>query len=469
MIRTGQSLLANCLSILELGRDWRRASDSSEDEKEAKIIFLFIDSPLAPFSIHNFVWHGEAACGKMPGEWFGPSAAASSIKALQNSYSQDMQVYISSGSDVYENHFMKTAISPDGQFRPTLILLGLRLGIDTVNKVYWESLKFFLSCSQAVGIAGGRPSSSHYFMGYQGDYLFYLDPHFPRPSLNATTVGDLKPEAFQSVHTNRIRRLHLQDMDPSMLVGILIRDQNDWDAWKAQVLDPKTQKIVHISPAPAIIRRSSIMSGSDDDEGFVDVSLEPCEDSDAVIVESIPEEYDKCQDYEDTIERVHSQPSRNNSRDIKFDTSDSCVFPESGKLDMVESPKDDEYNLAGQSIFLMDNIVESSATREDTPEINKGVVLVEKVDNFIHNSQVGSVACEDSESYNHLSGSPVAVSLPKHNNIPIPGKHNLQSSSASISSSPIKISKSYMTDKSSESEDWEYMAKSDATIQKSSA
>jgi cysteine protease ATG4 len=33
---------------------------------------------------------------------------------------------------------------------------------------------------QSVGIAGGRPSSSYYFVGSQGDGLFYLDPHHPR-------------------------------------------------------------------------------------------------------------------------------------------------------------------------------------------------------------------------------------------------------------------------------------------------
>ena len=36
---------------------------------------------------------------------------------------------------------------------------------------------------QSVGIAGGRPSSSYYFVGSQADNLFYLDPHNPRPTI----------------------------------------------------------------------------------------------------------------------------------------------------------------------------------------------------------------------------------------------------------------------------------------------
>lgn len=36
---------------------------------------------------------------------------------------------------------------------------------------------------QSVGIAGGRPSSSYYFVGSQADNLFYLDPHHARPAI----------------------------------------------------------------------------------------------------------------------------------------------------------------------------------------------------------------------------------------------------------------------------------------------
>jgi cysteine protease ATG4 len=96
MIRSGQSLLANALQISRLGRgmylsgnssvdreltsgaaDWRRATDP---DAEREILSLFADDPRAPYSLHNFVKHGAAACGKYPGEWFGPSATARCIE-----------------------------------------------------------------------------------------------------------------------------------------------------------------------------------------------------------------------------------------------------------------------------------------------------------------------------------------------------------------------------------------------------
>jgi cysteine protease ATG4 len=80
MIRSGQSLLANALIVLQMGRDWRRRK--SHVNEDSKVVALFADSPEAPFSIHKFVKHGASACGKHPGQWFGPSATASCIKSI---------------------------------------------------------------------------------------------------------------------------------------------------------------------------------------------------------------------------------------------------------------------------------------------------------------------------------------------------------------------------------------------------
>ena len=92
MIRSGQSLLANALFISSLGRgtfighniyyrltkaDWRLGEKPVE---QRQILSLFADNPQAPFSVHRFVEHGAYACGKVPGEWFGPSATARCIQ-----------------------------------------------------------------------------------------------------------------------------------------------------------------------------------------------------------------------------------------------------------------------------------------------------------------------------------------------------------------------------------------------------
>ncbi|KAF1810599.1 hypothetical protein P152DRAFT_475431 [Eremomyces bilateralis CBS 781.70] len=246
MIRSGQSLFANALVMLRFGRDWRRGEREAE---EKELLALFADDPNAPFSIHRFVDHGASACGKHPGEWFGPSATARCIQALANQHeSLGLKVYITGdGPEVYEDDFMKIARTADGGFAPTLILICTRLGIDRVTPVYWEALKSALQMRQSIGIAGGRPSSSHYFLGLQSTSLFYLDPHTTRPFLPLPTPPTAyTPAEVSSCHTRRLRRIQIAEMDPSMLIGFLIRDEEDWRAWKESVGEEPGRRVMRV-------------------------------------------------------------------------------------------------------------------------------------------------------------------------------------------------------------------------------
>jgi len=243
MIRSGQCLIANALALLRFGRDWRKGSRQTE---ERALLSLFADDPLAPFSLHKFVEHGASACGKHPGEWFGPSATARCIQALSESYrSSGLKVYVTGdGADVYQDKLFRIAGGAGQEFQPVLILVGIRLGIDRVNPVYWEALKNTLQLPQSIGIAGGRPSASHYFVGVQGDNLFFLDPHQTRPRL---PYHEMTEEEVNSCHTRRLRRLHLESMDPSMLIAFLIRNESDWHDWKKSIQNVTGKAVLHVA------------------------------------------------------------------------------------------------------------------------------------------------------------------------------------------------------------------------------
>ncbi|GFF26782.1 probable cysteine protease atg4 [Aspergillus udagawae] len=245
MIRSGQSLLANAMSILLFGRGWRRGINT---DQEAQLLSQFADHPDAPFSIHRFVQHGAESCNKHPGEWFGPSATARCIQALVSQHgSLNLGVYMTDDTaDVHEDKFLDAAHDERGSFRPTLILIGTRLGIDRITPVYWDAVKTTLQLPQSVGIAGGRPSASHYFVGVQGSHLFYLDPHQTRPALPQRSIDEqYTNEEIETYHTRRLRRIHVRDMDPSMLIGFIIKDKEDWTHWKSGV-SVQGKAIVHV-------------------------------------------------------------------------------------------------------------------------------------------------------------------------------------------------------------------------------
>jgi len=146
--------------------------------------------------------------------------------------------------DIYTDSLLATASQKDAddKFQPTLIVLGIRLGIDRITPVYHAALKAALEMPQSVGIAGGRPSSSHYFIGHQGDNFFYLDPHSTRSTLPAQPSA----EDVETCHTRRVRRLRITEMDPSMLLGFLIHSKEEFDEWRKAVAETAGKAIIHV-------------------------------------------------------------------------------------------------------------------------------------------------------------------------------------------------------------------------------
>lgn len=235
-------------------------------------------------------------------------------------------VSVSDGS-IYRTEVEAAARGEKGEWeRPVLVLVNLRLGIDGVNPVYHEAVKV-CDCAalgadsqltsttkqgifrfpQSVGIAGGRPSSSYYFVGAQASSLFYIDPHHPRPSIplrpptssevaalaqqipvslaaplsghhikestitdSFVTVAPSPPspttprhfsapplsrpqqpaerilldqyfvEAYsdqqmRTYHCDKVRKMAMTSLDPSMLVGFLIQNADDWEDFSERV------------------------------------------------------------------------------------------------------------------------------------------------------------------------------------------------------------------------------------------
>jgi cysteine protease ATG4 len=93
---------------------------------------------------------------------FPPPAPADGVRrALTEAYPDTgIRVHMTfEGGNVYEDTFRGTAVV-DGVFQPTLLLIVTRLGVDSINPLYWESLKATLRMKQSIGIAGCVPHLS---------------------------------------------------------------------------------------------------------------------------------------------------------------------------------------------------------------------------------------------------------------------------------------------------------------------
>lgn len=77
-----------------------------------------------------------------------------------------------------------------------------------------------------MGVIGGRPRHSLYFIGCQEDKLIYLDPHFCQDALNATNLIDFPLDTF---HCNDPRKMAIAKMDPSCTLAFYCRNKQELD------------------------------------------------------------------------------------------------------------------------------------------------------------------------------------------------------------------------------------------------
>ena len=123
-------------------------------------------------------------------------------------------VYLSSDGIFPTSHLLKIVSQ-----RAVLLLLPLRLGIDAVNPIYGQFIRGALRSSCSLGIVGGLPEKSLYFVGYQDWDLFFLDPHILKP-FDQSAFSD-PDKLIKDYHTARVRSIPIEEIDPSMLFGFI--------------------------------------------------------------------------------------------------------------------------------------------------------------------------------------------------------------------------------------------------------
>ncbi|KAH9419169.1 Cysteine protease atg4c [Dermatophagoides pteronyssinus] len=258
MIRSGQMIMAQAFLTHFHGRNWRW--EGQDDLIHRMIIKWFADVPdrsTSPFSIHEIIRQGQLLFGKNPGDWFGPASISIIMKNLledaakDNSLlsdiccliAQDCTVYLQDVVDLCQNENIpsnsKTILDDDSndQWRSIIILIPVRLGGDEFNKFYSPYLKQILSLSSCLGIIGGKPRHSLYFVGYQDDKLLAIDPHYCQKSID---VGSRTNFPLESYHCISPRRISLTSIDPSCTIGFYLKTKQDYDEFinfSQQMLD----------------------------------------------------------------------------------------------------------------------------------------------------------------------------------------------------------------------------------------
>jgi cysteine protease ATG4 len=91
--------------------------------------------------------------------------------------------------------------------------------------------------------------------------------------MDAYSIADI-----DSCHTRRLRRIHVRELDPSMLIAFLIKDEEGWRKWRREIENTSGKAVIRIEDNdPALLgiggeragAISEVESFDDDDDDTI--------------------------------------------------------------------------------------------------------------------------------------------------------------------------------------------------------
>ncbi|XP_029557399.1 cysteine protease ATG4A [Salmo trutta] len=274
MLRCGQMILAQALVCSQLGRAWRWRAEGGQPEEYHRILHCFLDRKDSCYSVHQMAQMGVGE-GKAVGEWYGSNTVAQVLKklALFDDWNS-LAVYVSMDNTVViedikkqcrqasrgsrlrprpcgwgepftsgetpeqacsHTHGNRATACPHSQsqsrsdWRPLLLVIPLRLGINHINPVYIQALKECFKIPQSCGVLGGKPNLAYYFIGFVGEELIYLDPHTTQSAVESEAGSGVDDQSYHCLRSPR--RMKITNLDPSVALGFFCKSEDDFDSW----------------------------------------------------------------------------------------------------------------------------------------------------------------------------------------------------------------------------------------------
>jgi len=122
----------------------------------------------------------------------------------------------------------KLPAESDSKWRPLLLFIPLRLGLSEINSDYYPSLKAMFTLKQSLGVIGGKPNHAHYFVGFNGDRLLYLDPHTTQQTIDVEYHSNIPDESYHSTYPCF---MNFAALDPSIALGFYCHTEAAFDDW----------------------------------------------------------------------------------------------------------------------------------------------------------------------------------------------------------------------------------------------
>jgi len=300
MLRSAQMLLARVIVVHRGESEWGKYLPVPS-EAHCRMLRMFIDAPkyFAYYSIHRMTECGRQY-GKKPGEWYGPTAVALVIRDLVESHQsikdssskytslssdtgQGIAVLVTDDGTLYLDEAIKLCTDPalveqvdlqdDPMYNPKqqpwisslFLIVPLRLGLNELNAEYISPLIEALKFPQCVGMIGGSPGHSLYFIGSRDKSLLYLDPHTVQEAATEAECEDPKfpnVEAVDTYHCKVPRFAAASSIDPSLAIGFFCKS-----SFELMDLVARMGQLTHFGlPFMGVMQSRPSYAAFDDDE-----------------------------------------------------------------------------------------------------------------------------------------------------------------------------------------------------------
>ncbi|KAI0981189.1 hypothetical protein GJ496_007454 [Pomphorhynchus laevis] len=230
MLRCGQMMLARALVKSYISSPDCDLVDLNDSDKQVyqSILLNFNDVVKEPFSIHQIVMHRSENESSFS-SWFGPNAIAQTLRRIAleqiNEQSTAFPIYLHVSIDqmiVVHEIISEWDQRTSSKNMPMLLIIPLRAGLKNIDSKTFKILREYFKSPQFVGFIGGRPRRALYLIGCADEQLLYLDPHNVQCYVSHPAFDD------STYHTNVLRWLHFENLDPSLALGFICKNKEEF-------------------------------------------------------------------------------------------------------------------------------------------------------------------------------------------------------------------------------------------------
>ena len=104
--------------------------------------------------------------------------------------------------------------------------LSVRHGLDELDRDIYDEVPKIFNIKTNIGFIGGKGSRAYYFIGYCGDNLIFLDPHYIQPTIGLNQFGI--SYTHETYKPGNIYFMNVKDLSPSFTIGFAVKDMKDF-------------------------------------------------------------------------------------------------------------------------------------------------------------------------------------------------------------------------------------------------